>query len=97
MIGAGAVLCRAVLCCVFCLQRKLESLVSDLQRQTEKFKERITALSNKVRVFCARACTLLDTSAPSIGCRRRGAVGYTAAQTPARVLCTTPAACRAPA
>lgn len=32
-----------------CLQRKLESSLSDLQRQNEKLKEKITALSNKVR------------------------------------------------
>lgn len=46
------------------LQRKLESAVCDLQRQNDKHKERITALSNKVRtvhsmrghVACSGCC-----------------------------------------
>jgi hypothetical protein len=33
-----------------CLQRKLESAVSDAQRQNDKLKEKVTQLSNKVRL-----------------------------------------------
>lgn len=33
------------------LQRKLESVMSDLQRQNDKFKEKIAQLSNKVCSF----------------------------------------------
>jgi hypothetical protein len=32
-----------------CLQRKLESAVSDVQRQNDKLKEKVAQLSNKVR------------------------------------------------